>query len=177
MENDKDNGYEIVLINEEYFLEHSDFVEMLDPNNIKKQTDRCYVFICFKYIGNNVLVPFRTHIPNIEKIGRVAYKLPSSKRPNAGLDYRKVLIVNDDRYISHQECIRLPKSQTSVIKNNYVKIESEVIKYIEGYIKSAKKGREYKDKKYKYSTLHNFHDELRINGLEEVAITSIEKDR
>ncbi len=36
---------------------------------------------------------------DISKLGQVGYKVPSEYKPNAGLDYRKILIINDENYI------------------------------------------------------------------------------
>lgn len=148
-----------VFIKEEYFKEKSDFVEMLDPYDKQKQTSRHYLYISVKYKGNNILVPLRR---NVGKNRKMFYPVPSQTRPNAGLDYRKILIVNKPEYIEIPSVQRLAESQRKLISDNYDKIERAVIKYIDGYIKSANKNREYKDYEYIFSTLHNFHAELGI---------------
>lgn len=90
-------------------------------------------------------------------------KIQSNKKPNAGLDFRKILIVNDLSYIEYQLDPKIPASQQSMINNNYDKIEAMVIHYIKGYIKSALKNREFRDKLYIFSTLHNFQKGLGIS--------------
>lgn len=148
-----------VFIKEDFFNENSDFVEMLDPFDLSKQTARQYLYINVKYKGNNVLVPLRRNVGNNRKL---YYPVPSETRPNAGLDYRKILIVNNEDYIETPSSQRLADSQTKIINDNYSTIEKAVFKYIDGYIKSANKNREHRDYEYSFSTLHNFHEELGI---------------
>lgn len=149
-----------VFIKDDFFKIHSDFVEMLDPFDLKKQTTRQYLYVNIKHKGNNILVPLRRNIPNHNP--KLYYPVPSLTRPNAGLDYRKILIVNNEEYIEIPSSQRLADSQTKIINDNYETIEKAVIKYIDGYIKSANKNREYRDYDYSFSTLHNFHKELGI---------------
>lgn len=149
-----------VFIKEDYFRSNSGFVEMLDPYDIKKQTSRQYLYINVQYKGNTVLVPLRRNLPGNNL--KLYYPVPSETRPNAGLDYRKMLIVNDTNNIEVPTTQRLATSQVKIINDNYAKIEKAVINYIDGYIKSANKNREHKDYAYSYSTLHNFHKELGI---------------
>lgn len=148
-----------VFVKEKYFKENMSFVEMLDPYDLKKQTSRQYLYVTVKYMGNNILVPLRR---NTGKNLKIFYPVPSQTRPNAGLDYRKMLIVNNMEYIEIPSSQRLADSQKKIISDNYETIEKAVIKYIDGYIKSANKNREHKDFEYSFSTLHNFHAELGI---------------
>lgn len=50
-----------VFIKQEYFIENSDFIEMLDPYDVKKQSARCYLFVEIKHNGNNFFIPLREH--------------------------------------------------------------------------------------------------------------------
>lgn len=148
-----------VFIKERYFKENKNFVEMLDPYDLKKQTSRQYLYISVKYGQNNILVPLRR---NAGKNLKMFYPVPSQSRPNAGLDYRKMLIVNNLEYIETPSSQRLADGQMKIISDNYETIEKAVVRYIDGYIKSANKNREHKDYEYSFSTLHNFHTELGI---------------
>lgn len=152
----------VVFVKEEYFNKNSILEEMLDPNDIVKQTKRQYLFLEIQYKDNNILIPLRSNLPSDRSIGDIGYPVPSGERPNAGLDFRKTLIVNELSYIEIPESPRIPRSQQQIIEQNYSAIKNKVIQYIEGYIRSALKNRQRRDKKYKFSTLHNFHDELGI---------------
>lgn len=170
--------FKCVFIYKRYFEENKHFIEMLDQDNSLKQANRKYIFLEFKYRGNNLLVPLRSVIPDISKLGQVGYRVSTEGKPNAGLDYRKVLIVNDESYIEEQEYIKIPKSQLKIIEKNYSSIEKQVIAYVDGYIKSVKKNRHLQDRKFCYSTLHNFHEDLKIiaRSEREVAVTEVKKD-
>ncbi|WP_066715705.1 type III toxin-antitoxin system TenpIN family toxin [Clostridium sp. Marseille-P299] len=161
---------DVVFIKEQFFMMNENLEEMLDPRDIVKQTLRQYLFLNVKYRDNNILIPLRSDIPKNNL--KICYPVPSRTRPNAGLDYRKMLIINDDEYIEKPEEQRLANSQLKIITDNYETIKSAAIKYVNGYIKAAKKNRERKDYDYKFSTLHNFHEELGINSaVKEVAPT------
>ncbi|MEG1482935.1 MAG: pentapeptide repeat-containing protein [Cetobacterium sp.] len=156
----------IVYIKEEFFKEHFWFIEMLDPKDIKKQTQRGYLFLNIKYESNNIFIPLRSNLPNIRVLGEVGYPIPSKSKPNAGLDYRKLLIINTENYISNPKYCSIPGSQKKIIISDYEKIKKQLVKYISGYVKSVSKGRQNIDKKYCYSTLHNFHKELDIEKVD-----------
>lgn len=131
--------FKCVFIREEYFKKNNHLVEILDPGDLQKQTQRQYIFLGFKYNENTLLVPLRTEMPDMSKIGQVGYMVPSEEKPNAGLDYRKILIVNDDTYIENPPYWKIPSSQVKIIDTNYDTIKNQVIAYVDGYIKSAKK--------------------------------------
>lgn len=162
--------FKCVFIREEYFKKNKHLVEILDPGDLQKQTQRQYIFLGFKYNENTLLVPLRTEMPDMSKIGQVGYMVPSEEKPNAGLDYRKILIVNDDKYIENPPYWKIPSSQVKIINTNYDTIKNQVIAYVDGYIKSAKKNRHLRDKKFCYSTLHNFHSELGIKKVQAIII-------
>lgn len=164
--NVEDINFKCVFILKEYFKKNSHLVEILDPGDLEKQSQRKYIFLGFKYNSNTLLVPLRTELPDMSKIGQVGFEVPSEEKPNAGLDYRKILIVNDSSYIENPPYWKIPTSQVKIINANYDTIKNQVKAYVDGYIKSAKKNRHLRDKKFRYSTLHNFHVELGIITLD-----------
>lgn len=151
----------IVFIKEQYFIDNASYVELLDPTDLVKQSSRCYLFISIYHNGNQFYVPLRQNIDL--SIGGIGYPLPSSTRPNAGLDFRKALIVNDSNYIQSLPTITISSSQIGSLRANIATIESSFLNYVKGYVKSALKNRERVDRLYKFSTLHNFHAELGIS--------------
>ena len=149
------------FIKEKYFKEHTDFVNMLDPNNFDKQSKRTHLCVMVNINNNQVFVPLRNNLGEpLRKFGKIGFPVPSAKRPNAGLDYRYCLIVNDDNYIEWHKDVKLPNAQLSIIKKNYETIVNEVHTYIGKYIKVARKHREKKEPLFKQSSLMNFHKEL-----------------
>jgi len=149
---------DIVFILAQYFIDNSDFVELLDTNNTQKQSSRFHLFINVNYNGNQFYIPLRSNV----KHGNSGFSVPSSTRSNAGLDYRKALIVNDSKYIQRPSIVKIPSSQINHIQSNITAIAKGFSSYVSGYIKSANKNREHLDSKYKFSTLHNFHKELGV---------------
>lgn len=136
---------------------------MLDPDNSRKQSKRTHLCVVININNNSIFVPLRNNLGNpIRKFGKIGFSVPSQKRPNAGLDYRYSLIINDEKYIEWHEEIKLPKTQYTAILNNYKTIANEVCIYINRYIKVAKKNRQFKEPLYRNSSLMNFHKELAI---------------
>lgn len=43
----------------------------------------------------------------MRKFGRIGHSVPSTKRKNAGLDYRYALIINDSRYVELQTELKI----------------------------------------------------------------------
>lgn len=155
---------ECVFIKESYFKEHSKYVKILDPGNTDKQSKRSYLFIKVAYDGNKLYVPLRKKLGSAErKYGKIGYNLPTESMPEAGLDYRYILIVNEEKYIERPDNLRIPRSQYKKIEMDYPRIEREVIAYVKGYVKKAKKNRIEKEPKYRESSLRNFHCELKID--------------
>ena len=152
------------LIKEEYFREKADFKNMLDPGNYDKQSKRTHICVLFKMNDNNILVPLRNNLGEpIRKFGKIGFPVPSTKRPNAGLDYRYSLIVNDTSYLEYHVKEKLPQAQYSIIAYHYNTIAHEVEVYVKRYIKVAKKNRHTIEPLFKNSSLINFHKELGID--------------
>ncbi|MCT4565661.1 MAG: hypothetical protein N4A68_15295 [Maledivibacter sp.] len=154
--------YNIVFIKKDYFNKNTHFVEMLDPYDTDKQIKRNYMFLNIKYKNNNIFVPLRSQTISNGKYGVIGYPVPTKEKPNAGLDFRKILIVNELSYIEFPQNPKIPNAQRKILEQNYKSIENMIIQYINGYIKSVLKQREKRNKKYRFSTLHNFHNELGI---------------
>ena len=83
----------------------------------------------------------------------------------SGLDYSKIIIVSDKKYIGTEDAIIDKDEYNETVKNIYV-IKSDALKYVDDYV-SYMRGdivlheREFK-RKYSYSTLQYFHKELGI---------------
>lgn len=136
---------------------------MLDAGNSEKQSKRSYLFLKIMYEGNSFFIPLRKNLGKSErKFGKIGFGLPTETKPLAGLDYRYMLIVNDEKYIEHPMELRIPKSQYVAIVDNYILIEKEAKAYIQGFIKKARKDRVHRTAKYRESSLVNFYSELHI---------------
>lgn len=161
----------LCFINEAYFKKNNAFTNMLDPGNSQKQSKRTYLCIGIKCDKNHFYIPLRNNLgPEIRKFGRIGHAVPSKKRPNAGLDYRYTLLINDSSYIEIPKQIKIPMSQYNLIKSDYAKIQSEFEVYLNGFIKAAKKMRNSKEPLYKVSSLVNYFSEL---GIEEKKVEDL----
>lgn len=152
-------NFDCVFIEKDFFLTNKHYVEMLDFSDSNKQSHRSYIYLAFSFNDNNFFVPFRSNPPKCN-INGITFPLPTNTRPYACLDYRKILIINNNRYIKKHT--NIPNAQLNIINTNKPKIYKEVESYINGYIKAVNKNRHLIDPKYKFSTLHNFHKELNL---------------
>ena len=119
----------IVFIKEQYFKDHLHFVKMLDVGNSDKQSKRKYIFLNVRYDNNNLFIPLRTSLGNPnKKFGKIGFSVPSKSRPNAGLDYRYILIINDFKYIEFPKSQKISNSQYKTISKNYVEFPYAVCK-------------------------------------------------
>ena len=108
-----------------------------------------------------ICIPFRSHINH-----RNAYmfkKSQRSKRSRSGLDYSKLVLIKDGKYLDNAVAI-VDQDEYSEAMANMKSIVNDVVKYIDNYV-SHEQGkllmheREF-DRLYKFSTLRYFHDIL-----------------
>ena len=152
------------FIKEQYFIDNSDFINMLDSGNVLKQSQRTHLCIELKIGKNKVYVPLRNNLGEpLRKFGKIGFSVPSEKRPKAGLDYRYSLIINDERYIEKQDEKKLPNAQYRIIEENIELIKREINEYVNKYVKVAKKNRHKIEPLFRVSSLVNFHKELEID--------------
>ena len=89
----------LCYIRENYFKEHSDFKKVLDPGDTSKQSKRTHLCVKVEIDSNQYYIPLRNNLGDpVRKFGRIGHSVPSSKRENAGLDYRYAMIINDSKY-------------------------------------------------------------------------------
>lgn len=162
-------NYQIVFIKEQFFIDYPNLKRILDLDDSKKRTHRKYLFLKFQYKGNNLLVPLRKNLNPLKKIGKryveIGYPVPSTLYPDAGLDFRNIMIINDNSYLEFAIQPKIPSSQHKILNNDLDIISQKVYRYVDGYIKSAIKNRVDREYKYRFSTLCNFHIELKIEEL------------
>lgn len=157
------NEIRFCFIKESCYKEHPDIINVLDVGDSVKQSKRTHLCILIKLNNNQILIPLRNNLGKpLRKFGKIGFAVPSEKRPNAGLDYRYSLIINNNQYLEFHDSQKLPNSQYNIIANNYSTIKSEITVYINRYIKVAKKNRILKEPLFRTSSLINFHKELNI---------------
>jgi len=146
-------------IKPQYFLDNSNFVNMLDLGDVAKQAHRTYVCVKVSIDNNDYFIPLRSNLGmEVRPFGRIGHSVPSYSRPNAGLDYRYALIIKNMDYLEVPNGWSIPDSQVEKIESDFSKIEQEFETYLKGFIKALKKNRISREPLYRVSSLQNFTD-------------------
>ena len=126
---------------------------------IENKDKRPYMVILIELNNNTFAIPFRTNVPHNN-----CYKFKNSTRPTnsvTGLDYTKAVIVNERKYIGADA--RINDKEYIELSNNYQFIIKKFGKFVSDYIEFANgKKSYYAFKKFKFTTLKYFHNELGI---------------
>ena len=151
------------FIKEEFFLEHPNYIRILDVGDTEKQAKRTHVCIELSIGNNTFYIPLRKHLNGaVRPFGRIGHDVPSELYPKAGLDYRHVLIINDIQYIEPHNTEKLPSTQYKIINTDYEDIKSEFEVYLRKYIKAAKRYKADMVPLFRDTSLVNFHSELEL---------------
>lgn len=154
----------IITMGKKYELKYLSeaFYQKYNPVNypeIEQKKERPYMVMLIKIENNTFAIPFRTNVRHT-----ACYKFKNSSRntqSSTGLDYSKAVIVNDAKYLGN----------TATIDNKeYIELNSKfyfIIRQFNSYLDGYKKFingelNEYEAKKYQFSTLRYFHNELGI---------------
>jgi len=138
---------------------------------IIKVYPKCYVSL--KMVDKKIIlkiiiyicVPFRSHIHH--KNAFLFKNTERSKTDSSGLDYSKTVLIRPedyDKYLTENAVV--DTDEYKAVRMSIYKIEKQISKYIEGYVKSVSDfenaDKKSFEQKYKYSTLKYFHDILGI---------------
>lgn len=112
-----------------------------------------------------ICVPFRSHIHH--KNAFLFKNTERSKADSSGLDYSKTVLIRPEDYDKYLiENAVVDTDEYKAVRINIYKIEKQISKYIDGYVKSVSDfenaDKKSFERKYKYSTLKYFHDILGI---------------
>lgn len=123
---------------------------------MNKKSGRLYLYLSIKYKNLYFLIPFESKLFLGNPKG--IYLLPTVKKPDAGINFEKVIILKDTTYIIQlqQKKVHIPRRQTNKIKQEIKKIEKKFEEYVDNFIKACQKNREKKEAEYRYSTLHYY---------------------
>lgn len=112
-----------------------------------------------------ICVPFRSHIHH--KNAFLFKNTERSKTDSSGLDYSKTVLIRPedyDKYLTENAVV--DTDEYKAVRMSIYKIEKQISKYIEGYVKQVSDfenaDKKSFEQKYKYSTLKYFHDILGI---------------
>lgn len=142
---------------------YTDFPETLYPELLLKEnrTYSCLTISCKDYY---ICIPYRSNITR--KNAFFFSKTNRSRQSKSGLDYEKIVIITDaETYFD--------KTEPVIDNDEYIetiieceRIAEQALKYVENYINHINgtvkmHPREF-ERKYKYTSLQYFHNELNI---------------
>lgn len=157
--------FDICFVKKEFFELMEKKFGKEEVSEINTKESRRYLCLLININNNMVLIPFESEVPQVEALLKNSiYKLPSETRPKAGLNFEKLLIINDYSYLSVLSNPKIANSQKKEIENNKEAIKEKLVKYIDNYIKACNKNREKREFIFKFSTLHLFKEELGITA-------------
>lgn len=153
---------EILRLSNEFY---STYPQAQYPELLQK-IERPYACLLIDLRDYYICIPYRTHIDHSN-----SYRFRHSvraKHNKSGLDYSKIAIIKNTVYIDKTPAL-INKAEFNETMINLEKIVSSAIVYIDTYVKHISGAERIHEKeflrKYKYSTLSYFHEEL---GIEEV---------
>ena len=155
-----ENDYQILRLTDDFYKDYPNppFIEIL------KKEKRAYTCILFQtHYGYFICVPYRTEISH-----KYAYHFKHTKRSlkhRSGLDYTKIVILTDGRYIDTQEAI-VDKDEYKETVVNIETIKRHALTFVENYVEHIKGEKlmhvnEFR-RRYAFSSLQYFHHELGI---------------
>ncbi len=151
---------EILRLSNKFYLDYpkSKYPELL------QKAERPYACLLIDLHNDYyICIPYRTHIDHSNSYR--FKKSVRSKNNQSGLDYSKIAIVRDAKYIDKSPAL-IDKDEYNETMINLDKIVSASVKYVDTYINHVSRTQIIHEKeflrKYKYSTLPYFHDILGI---------------
>lgn len=155
-----ENDYQILKLTPVFYEKY------LTPSHseILQKNNRAYNCLLFQtHYDYFIAVPYRSEIGH-----KYAYHFRYSKRSKkhkSGLDYTKIVILDNTEYLDNKDAI-IDKDEYNETIRNFERIKAEVLQYIEDYI-DYQRGMKLIDEKefqrrYRFSTLKYFHKELGI---------------
>ena len=144
--------YKLSLLRKEYFDG-----KIIPEANEKEH--RIHLYLPLNFNNLYFLIPFESNL--FLKNSVAHYRLPTCDRPNAGLNFEKVIILEENElgYINFTD-IRIPRKQLEKIEEGISEIEKKFERYLNNFIKACQKKRERREFKYRYSTLHYYKELL-----------------
>lgn len=152
--------YQVLRLTEKFF-ENYPLVKYPEMMGKKKRGYSC--LLIETYYEFFICIPYRTEIRH-----KYAYHFKKSKRSKehrSGLDFTKMIIIKKDEYIDSKEA-EIDADEYAETRKNIYMIVKGALAFLEDYIShcSGEKllnQREY-DRRYKFSSLKYFHEELGI---------------
>lgn len=155
-----ESDYQIVQLSDDFY-----HVYKSPPNEeLLKKNNRPYTCLLFQtHYDFFICIPYRTEITHF-----YAYRFKKSSRSQkhkSGLDYTKRAIINNNKFIDDKTVV-IDKDEYNETIKAIQKIKQDALKYVEDYIAHINGNnllahQEF-NRRYTYSTLKYFHNELGI---------------
>lgn len=155
-----ENDCQILRLTDDFYKAYPNppYVELL------KKKLRAYNCILFQtHYGYFICVPYRTEITH-----KYAYLFKKSARSvmhKSGLDYTKIVIIEDAKYIDAHDAL-IDKDEYNETMVNLEKIKKEALAFVEDYVFHIKGEKVLHPKeftrRYSFSPLKYFHKEMGI---------------
>ena len=149
--------YQILNLTTKFY---NDYPEATYPEIARKDARPYNCLLIESKNGYFICIPFRSHITH-----RNAFRFRNSNRSrlmNSGLDYSKVVIIKNTEYLSSTDAI-VDQDEHNETAMNIGTITAGIEAYIDEYIEycDGTKTRDNRyNRKYGFSTLPYFHNEL-----------------
>ena len=159
--NDDPFDYQVLNLTKQFY---DDYPDPPYKEIVRKETRPYNCLLVQSHYGYFICIPYRSHVNH-----KYAYKFKHSSRSrkmNSGLDYTKIIIVNNINYIGVVDAVVDTDEYKETRENiDYIKNDSQA--YIDNYIdyiqgKSTKYDERNFHRTYGFSTLKYFHNELGI---------------
>ena len=155
-----DYVYQILNLTDEFY---SDYPKETYNEILKKRKRPYNCLLLQSHYDYFMCIPYRSNINHDN-----AYFFTKSKRSKikkSGLDFSKMIIIKEARYIGKIDAI-IDRDEYTETYYNIEKIKNEAEKYVDQYVNHLMNKRVMNEKefarKYKFSTLKYFHKELNI---------------
>lgn len=157
--------YELKYLSEEFYKKYNP----VDYPEIEKKKERPYMVMLIKIENNTFALPFRTNVKHA-----ACYRFKNSSRntqSSTGLDYSKAVVIGDSKYLGNAATI--DNKEYVELNNKYYFIMQQFKSYLGGYKKFINgELNKYEAKKYQFSTLKYFHNELGIEAEKQIEAQS-----
>ena len=151
------NKVEISRLSEKFY---QDYPSSVYPEILNKEA-RSYVCLTIRVRNYYICIPYRSNVDH-----KYSYKFKYSQRSKekkSGLDYRKIVIIQDKSYLEKSFAI-VDDDEYRETMMNIKKIVPSAEKFVDAYINHIKRAAlldsEEFDRRYTVSTLQYFHKEL-----------------
>lgn len=150
-------------LDQQFYIDHAHLVEALDNanGNWTKGKTRGYGIVVITINTLTFAIPLRSNIRH-----KAAYITVKSNAPGVygkGLDFSKALLITNNKYISNAQFnIDAFEHKTLAGKEHFIAKKFE--KYVENYVSAIQHNRAgvLKRAEYRFTTLQNYHTELKI---------------